>query len=770
MKEEDFAAQLREAFMQEAQEQLQIVVSGLLQLEEEAGKGTDKRLVEKMFRQVHNLKGSARATGFTTTERICQLLESAFALLRTKSIALTSKQLDVLHRAVALVQITVFGALNSVEDSQLDSIEVELETLTTELSAPGGKAGEEVNPSPSSEAPVNVNTANMDAESRVQEAPLTNTVKISAERLDEVISQAEEFLAFSAISHQIAAELLSLREHLEDIEGIIERNTSRIRSVASLSSQLQAQNLTDDTVSKQISSNLAEQTNRITDSQHLALSKVHNAKHKLAEAVRYSSEQVRNTGLSLDTFLRKAKQLMIVPCATLLDSFPASIRALARDLGKEVELTIVGADIMLDKRIINQLRDPLNHLVRNAVDHGIETPEERERSGKKRKAKLDLQLRQIDASTVEITVTDDGAGINLEKVKAAALKQGLLPENSENLTQEQALDLVFTSALSTANIITDISGRGLGLAIVKDAILSFGGKIAVSSELGKGTQFKLTVPVSLATFRGLFLEAAGQQFVIPTANFLRVLRVEPAAVKNLGDKDSILFNERYVPVARLAQLLALEELPQTMSASSFLNVAVVAHNTDVLPLIVDNVVDEHEVLVKSLGAPLEYVRNVAGVTILGSGKVVPVLNVADLVANAKGTTYQVNRGPRQAPSAKHVLVVDDTLTARLMMKNILDGAGFLVETAGDGVEALDMLELRPYDLVITDLEMPRMTGFELTAAIRANDGLADMPVVIVTALATKEDRERGVDVGANAYFVKSSFDQSNLLEVVNRLI
>lgn len=770
MKEEDFAAQLREAFMQEAQEQLQIVVSGLLQLEEEAGKGTDKRLVEKMFRQVHNLKGSARATGFTTTERICQLLESAFALLRTKSIALTSKQLDVLHRAVALVQITVFGALNSVEDSQLDSIEVELETLTTELSAPGGKAGEEVNHSPSSEAPVNVNTANKDAESRVQEAPLTNTVKISAERLDEVISQAEEFLAFSAISHQIAAELLSLREHLEDIEGIIERNTSRIRSVASLSSQLQAQNLTDDTVSKQISSNLAEQTNRITDSQHLALSKVHNAKHKLAEAVRYSSEQVRTTGLSLDTFLRKAKQLMIVPCATLLDSFPASIRALARDLGKEVELTIVGADIMLDKRIINQLRDPLNHLVRNAVDHGIETPEERERSGKKRKAKLDLQLRQIDASTVEITVTDDGAGINLEKVKAAALKQGLLPENSENLTQEQALDLVFTSALSTANIITDISGRGLGLAIVKDAILSFGGKIAVSSELGKGTQFKLTVPVSLATFRGLFLEAAGQQFVIPTANFLRVLRVEPAAVKNLGDKDSILFNERYVPVARLAQLLALEELPQTMSASSFLNVAVVSHNTDVLPLIVDNVVDEHEVLVKSLGAPLEYVRNVAGVTILGSGKVVPVLNVADLVANAKGTTYQVNRGPRQVTSAKHVLVVDDTLTARLMMKNILDGAGFLVETAGDGVEALDMLELRPYDLVITDLEMPRMTGFELTAAIRANDGLADMPVVIVTALATKEDRERGVDVGANAYFVKSSFDQSNLLEVVNRLI
>lgn len=770
MKEEDFAAQLREAFMQEAQEQLQIVVSGLLQLEEDSGKGTDKRLVEKMFRQVHNLKGSARATGFTATERICQLLESTFSLLRTKSIALTSKQLDVLHRAVALVQITVFGALNSIEDSQLDAIEVELETLTTELSTPGGKAGQEVTPSPSNEAPANLSTANKDAESRVQEAPLTNTVKISAERLDEVISQAEEFLAFSAISHQIAAELLSLREHLEDIEGIIERNTSRIRSVATLSNQLQAQNLTDDIVSKQISSNLAEQTNRITDSQHLALSKVHNAKHKLAEAVRYSSEQVRTTGLSLDTFLRKAKQLMIIPCATLLDSFPASIRALARDLGKEVELTIAGADIMLDKRIINQLRDPLNHLVRNAVDHGIETPEERERSGKKRKAKLDLQLRQIDASTVEITVTDDGAGVNVEKVKAAALKQGLLPEGSENLTQEQALDLVFTSALSTANIITDISGRGLGLAIVKDAILSFGGKIAVSSELGKGTQFKLTVPVSLATFRGLFLEAAGQQFVIPTANFLRVLRVEPTAVKNLGDKDSILFNERYVPVARLAQLLALEELPQTTSTSSFLNVAVVAHNTDVLPLIVDNVVDEHEVLVKSLGAPLEYVRNVAGVTILGSGKVVPVLNVADLIANAKGTTYQVNRGPRQAPSAKHVLVVDDTLTARLMMKNILDGAGFLVETAGDGVEALDMLGLRPYDLVITDLEMPRMTGFELTAAIRANEGLADTPVVIVSALATKEDRERGVDVGANAYFVKSSFDQSNLLEVVNRLI
>ncbi|MGB7543617.1 MAG: response regulator, partial [Burkholderiales bacterium] len=329
---------------------------------------------------------------------------------------------------------------------------------------------------------------------------------------------------------------------------------------------------------------------------------------------------------------------------------------------------------------------------------------------------------------------------------------------------------VFQSGVSTSPIITDVSGRGLGLAIVREKVERLGGSVAIESRPGAGTRLRIALPLTLATFRGVIVRAGERLFVIPAASFERVVRVAKEDIRTVENRETIPLGGRAVSLVGLGDLL---ELPRKAGeAADSVQAVVLGLGAARIAFRVEQVLGEQEVLVKTLGPQLARVRNVAGASVLGTGQVVPVLNVPDLMHSAvKRATVPIAPVAESAGAQQRsILVVEDSITSRALLKNILESVGYRVTTAVDGIDAYTALKTATFDLVVSDVEMPRMDGFDLTAKVRADKQLAELPVVLVTALGSPEHRERGIDVGANAYIVKSSFDQSNLLEIVRRLI
>jgi two-component system chemotaxis sensor kinase CheA len=296
-----------------------------------------------------------------------------------------------------------------------------------------------------------------------------------------------------------------------------------------------------------------------------------------------------------------------------------------------------------------------------------------------------------------------------------------------------------------------------------------GGRVSIASEPGQGTDIRITLPLTLATFRGVLIEAEQRIFVVPTARVERAMRFKTSDIETVEGRETLSIDGRAVALARLADVLGL---PVTQRAQSDSKPAIILGTGEQrLAFAVDAVLDEREVLVKPLRKPLVRVRNIAGATVLGSGAVVPILNVADLLKSARtaGTPVRTVTSAPMATPAKRILVAEDSITSRMLIKGILESAGYRVKTAVDGAEAFAALRAEEFDCVVSDVEMPRMNGFDLTARIRADRALGELPVVLVTALDSREDKERGIDVGANAYLVKSSLDQTNLLETLRRL-
>jgi two-component system chemotaxis sensor kinase CheA len=495
----------------------------------------------------------------------------------------------------------------------------------------------------------------------------------------------------------------------------------------------------------------------------------------------------------VDDHLEAMKQVLMLPVSTMVQIFPKMVRDLAREQGKEVSLDLRGTEIEIDKRILEELKDPLIHLVRNCVDHGIEKPEKRLSEGKSRGGTLTVTFNAKDSRQVEILISDDGGGIDLEKVRAAAEREGLLTaEAADKLDAQATLALIFQSGLTTSEIITDLSGRGLGLAIVREKAEKLGGSVTVETHPGTGTTFRLLVPLTLATFRGILVKAYQQVFVLPSAHVERALRMNLNEIKTIENHETIRLDGQILSLVKLGEILELTQhnneagggegfgrqrkdkkaTVKEAAPTGHVPVLILVSAGERLAVQVDEVLAEEEVLVKGLGRQLRRVRNIVGVTVLGGGAVVPVLNVADLMNSAlrPGTVFGTPALEKASVHTNRVLVAEDSITARTLLKNILETGGYQVTTAVDGADAFTQLRSGEFDLLVSDVDMPRMSGFELTTKIREDKKLAELPVILVTALESRPDRERGIEVGANAYIIKSSFDQSNLLEVIERLL
>jgi len=495
---------------------------------------------------------------------------------------------------------------------------------------------------------------------------------------------------------------------------------------------------------------------------------------RIKQMIDVSEKDQRSLSIMIDDVLDDMKKVTMLPFSSLSQIFPKMIRDLSRQQSKSVDFTIVGNSVEIDRRILEELKDPLVHLLRNAVDHGIETTKTRKHAQKPERATLTLSISQTLGNKVEILVEDDGKGIDLDRVRREAIKRGMITEkDAVRLTEKENLSLIFRSELSTSPIITQISGRGLGLAIVQERIQKLGGMLTVESESGKGTSFRMQVPITLATSRGILIQLQNKFFVVPVTYVERVMRVKTDSVKTVENKATITLEGEVLSFLSLSDLL---EMPfqKPPEKTEYMTVVILEVSGKHIACQVDEVLGEQEVLVKSLGKQLSRVRNIAGATILGSGKVVPMLNVHDLIkSSGKITLTQpivTEAEETKVTQGKSILVAEDSITSRMLIQNILESADYEVTTAVDGLDAYTIFKTNHFDLVVSDVEMPKMTGFELTQKIREDKQGEETPVVLVTSLQSAEDRKRGIDAGANAYIVKSNFDQSNLLEVIARLI
>ena len=461
-----------------------------------------------------------------------------------------------------------------------------------------------------------------------------------------------------------------------------------------------------------------------------------------------------------------ALRARMVPVMLLAPRLRRAVRDLARETGKQVRFETRGEDAEIDRGVLDRLSDPLLHLVRNAVDHGIETPEERRLRGKPAEGTVRLHAMQL-GSEVIIAVSDDGRGIDVDRVRETA---GRSDRAALEMDDESALYLIFRSGLSTAARVTGVSGRGVGLDAVRASLNAVRGRIEVRSEPGAGTEFRIAVPITMATLRCLVVSAGGQSFAIPLHSVRAVLGPQPATA--VGGRAMTMLDGRPVPVASLASVLG------TGNGSGGPAV-VVSGLTRSHALTVDHLIDQRDVVMKGLGELVPRLPAVAGAGVEPDGSILLVLEAAGLIERARrgGAAAAARAEPADASSeapprqdASTVMVVDDALTVRELQRSIFEHAGYRVLVAANGEEALTrMSEERP-DLVLTDIEMPVMDGFELTERIRAHPSLSTVPVIILTSRGSDESRRRGLDAGADGYIVKSGFDQNALLSAVERLL
>jgi len=752
--DKDFLKELRATFAAETKERLDAVSAGLVELEHSTSPERELELVEALFRETHSLKGAARSVNAASIEAVSHALESLFSALKRREIAQTPELFDLIHTAVD----TIGGLLSSLETGPSTAEKERLKNLVFRLHQ--AQRGTLLPPKPAS-------PAEQEEPTQAGKTAPPQTVRISAGKLDTLLHQTEGMLTAKLAAAQRAEELRDIRREFALWEKEWKKTLPSLRRMR--------RRLKTETGGEPPSGKNDAPTGRLLDFLDWNYSSVKAVGYRLSRLAQGAEQDLLHLGDMVGTLLEDVREALMLPFSSLLALLPKLVRDLARDRGKEVELVMEGDTIEIDRRVLEELKDPLVHLVRNCVDHGIERPGERERQGKPRRGRVSVTVTLTESNRVEVVIADDGAGIDVIRLQEAAVKLGLVSlEGAEQADGQDPLSLIFASGLSTSPIIDDISGRGLGLAIVREKVERLGGTIAVETEAGRGTTFRSTLPLTLSTFRGVLVQAAGHLFVVPTTDMERVARKGRAAIATVENRETIELDGRTLSYILLGDVLDLPRTERTDEDGDQLSFFVLPTEQGGIAFGVDQVVGEQEVMVKGLGTQLRRVRNIAGATVLGSGKVVPILNSRDLVKSAvrvaaAGTVFGY-AAPAEESASRSVLVVEDSITARTLLKNILESAGYRVRTAVDGVDALTLLGTEDFDLVVSDVDMPRMNGFELTGRIRASRQLADLPVVLVTSLDSREDRERGVDAGANAYIVKSSFDQSNLLDAIRRLI
>lgn len=572
---------------------------------------------------------------------------------------------------------------------------------------------------------------------------VTQHVHVQADQLDRLMTDATELLVECGQFDRKLETLEEIRSHLAEEANQVARLKRRLKA--------QIKSLTEH------------------EYEMLALDKIKIDKvmRELDQLIAGITKGSRNNSQTAKAINSGVQTLRLVPFESTCQSFERSIRDLALATGKKIDFEIHGGDVGIDRSIAEELKAPLLHLLRNAVDHGIESAEIREKQHKPKRAKIILSAA-VEGAILTVSLADDGGGIDEIAVQSRAQAQGLSEATADGLkVGDSNLDLIFLPGFSTAKMITEISGRGLGLDVVKSTIERVGGQIELKSTAGLGTTFTLRVPTTLTTTRALLVQELGQTYAVLLSNVVKVLRLSAQDFTIVDGQDAVKIDSNIVRVISLRTIFGAE--PIAPAEDTKVSALLLTADKTTIVLIVDKLLSEREIVIKALSDRLKSMRLFIGTTVIDDGSVALILNSPELIRSASSAAA-IRRNKTDSKNKKRILVADDSITTRSMEKNILEAAGYEVITSNDGAQAWRLLQEKGADLVVSDVEMPNMDGFTLASTVRASRDFVDIPFILVTALAKDSDKARGIEVGANAYLVKSEFEQDNLLEVIRQLL
>ncbi len=774
-------------FKIEAEEHLSSIRNGLVKLEGLESEEEKISLLEEIYRDAHSLKGAARAVNLTDIVDLCQNVENIFSALKKGEIKESDELFELVQNSLAVIE----GFINEEDENNrilmYDDIqqyqvliddfleqskqEPEGEVLHPEVVPPKmadetfGKREEKVQKkkedSPQNAAKIKEEgKVNLPRKGKreIRELKESDTVRVQISQLENTLLNVEELipvkLAFQKLSKELSGLLLMIDHWRSKWYGgkidyiTLKERLTEIGKEAGLTKELQK-------ISEFLNFN------------EIFASDFYELLNDIQLRTQATVKRFSNTLYDLNS---EVKNTLMLPFGYLTEQFPTMVWDIAKELGKKIKFEIKGDNLQVDKRILEGLKDPLVHILRNAIDHGIEYPEERIKAGKEEKGKISLEFAQSEDGKINIVITDDGKGLDTEQIKGTAISRGIISEEeADKLNENQIRSLIFKSDFSTAKVVTELSGRGLGMAIVEEKINKLEGTIKVDSEKGKGTKITLTVPIVLSSVRGLLIETGGQKFAINIGQITSVIRRKKEEILTVENRETIEYSGKRVPIVNLASVLKLTVATEEKEELLLL---VFSAENNYLAVSIDKLLEEEEMLIKPLPPQFKNLAFVESATILPQGEIVPILKISDIFKAVKkgvDSVYFVKE-KKDAKKRKKILVVDDSVTSRVLISDILSSVGYDVTSASDGKEAWTELQQKDFDLVVTDVEMPRMNGFELTKKIRQSSDFPDLPVVLVTGLSKREDKEKGIEAGANAYIVKSDFEQGTLLEIIRKYV
>jgi two-component system sensor histidine kinase and response regulator WspE len=757
---------MMELFKAEAESQTAVLSSGLLDLEAaDATAGT----IEPMMRAAHSLKGAAKIVGLEAAVRVAHVMEDVLVAAQKGSLRLKPKHVDILLQGVDfLTRIS----LVSEEDAPSWQAEHErdVQTLTTSLSAILTDTGEEVEEDASAEPPretpadVIPIVAPLAAPLPVPPTPEPTPPRPAGATPDEsdrvVRITAESLTRLLALAGESLVQARQLRPFVDSLLNLRSEQSSLWESLQ----------------------NLDDQWSLGTPDRALSM-------ELLAKAKRQAQHGLETLGVKaerFEDFARRSEDLSgrlhhevissrMRPLADGIRGFPRLVRDVARQLEKKVAFNVLGETTGVDRDILEKLEAPLNHLIRNALDHGLESSEERLAAGKPETGSIHLEARHR-AGMLQITLTDDGRGIDPRRLRAKVVERGLTSKAmADQLTEPELLEFLFLPGFSTREAVSELSGRGVGLDVVQSMVQAVGGSVRIHTQLGKGTTFSLQLPITRSLIRALLVRIADEPFAFPLSRIDRILMLPQEAIHLIEGRQHIMVEEQPVALVSAAQVL---ELPEGTRKGNDHPVAVISDRGERFAVVVEEFLGERDLEVRPLDPRLGKVADVSSASVLENGWPVLIIDIEDLVRsidNLLGGRRLRRVGPNvalpeAAKSAKRVLVVDDSITVRELERQLLEGRGYAVDVAVDGLDGWNAVRGTRYDLIISDVDMPRMDGIQFVRSIKGDPRLKSTPVVIISYKDREEDRIRGLDAGADGYLTKSSFHDQTFLDTITDLI
>ncbi len=770
-----------ELFRMEAESQLGVLTQGLLSLER-----GDKAALEAMMRAAHSLKGAGRIVGINAAVAVAHVMEDVFVAAQRDQVALSGTQVDLLLQGVDVLTRIAQSSdadLGIWEGERASTIESVVADLKSILAPPGPNevhsplsvplAPRPPTPGPSTPsapapppepaassapvaapprpvaapvvAPVTAIPRPAPEPSRVERAD-SRTLRVTAENLNRLLGLAGESLVESRWLRPYGVAVARLKRLHHDLAGTIDQLRDRL--------------------------NAGESGDRLKESlleaqRKLALCREHLG-GRLDELDTYDR---RSTNLAQRLY-GEALAVRMRPFADGVTGFPRMVRDVARALGKDIRLDILGEDTQVDRDVLEKLEAPLGHLLRNAVDHGVEMPAVRVAAGKPAQGVITLEARHR-AGVLLVAVYDDGRGADPESIREAVVRKKLVAtETAPRLSDPELLEFLFLPGFTMKDTVTEISGRGVGLDVVQSMVKAVRGTVRVASAPGRGMRFQLQLPLTLSVVRALLVEVAGEPYAIPLGFITRTLRLPESEIASTEGRQHFAFDGRRVGLVTAHQVLGRPGAPR----GTTLPVVVLGEADRRYGVVVDAFIGERELVVQPLDPRLGKVKDIAAGSLMEDGAPVLIVDVDDMVrsvekAASSGTLGAVRTTAAEAKvDRKRVLVVDDSLTVRELERKLLETRGYVVEIAVDGMDGWNAVRTGVFDLVISDVDMPRLDGIELTKLIKQDAKLRGMPVMIVSYKDREEDRRRGLDAGADYYLTKGSFHDDTMLNAVRDLI